>query len=297
MQLVVYILVYPILWLISRLPFYAIYLISDIVFYLLYYLIGYRKKVVLANLELVFPKNTIAQNKKIRKGFYRHLCDMFLEMIKTMGISENELQRRFTFKNIEVIKDLESRNRSIMTFFPHYASWEWTTALDSQIQCKGHAIYQPLNNKYFDKLVRQIRGKFGTRLISTRETPKVVKTNKKNNILSIYGILSDQSPMRKKANYWTSFMDITVPVHVGAEVLSKKLNLSAVYLKVEKVKRGHYQGTFKVLAEEPTLIADYEITDAFLKEVEKSIKEVPELYFWTHRRWKHRNKVPTELKK
>ena len=130
MQLVVYILVYPILWLISRLPFYAIYLISDIVFYLLYYLIGYRKKVVLANLELVFPKNTIAQNKKIRKGFYRHLCDMFLEMIKTMGISENELQRRFTFKNIEVIKDLESRNRSIMTFFPHYASWEWTTALD-----------------------------------------------------------------------------------------------------------------------------------------------------------------------
>jgi len=294
MQLVIFILVYPILWLISKLPFYLIYFISDIVFYLLFYVVGYRKKVVLENLQLVFPENTAAQNKKIRVGFYKHLCDMFLEMIKTISISEKELHKRFTFKNIEVIKDLEDKNRSIMTFFPHYASWEWTTSLDSQIQCKGHAIYQPLSNKHFDKLVRQLRGKFGTRLISTRETPKVVRANKKNNILSIYGILSDQSPQRNHANYWTSFMGITVPVHVGAEVLSKKLDLSAVYLKVEKVKRGHYQGEFIVLAEEPNTVPDYEITDAFLREVENAIKKAPEFYFWTHKRWKHRNKVPTK---
>ena len=296
MQLVVFILVYPILWLISKLPFYGIYFISDLVFYLLYYIIGYRKKVVLENLKLVFPENSKEQNERIRIGFYKHLCDMFLEMIKTISISEKELQKRFTFKNIELIKDLESKNRSIMTFFPHYASWEWTTALDSQIQCKGHAIYQPLSNIYFDKLVRKIRGKFGTRLISTRETPKIVRSNKKNNILSIYGILSDQSPMRKHANYWASFMGIKVPVHVGAEVLSKKLYLSAVYLKVEKLKRGHYQGTFIILAEEPQKFANYKITDAFLNQVEKAIKEAPEFYFWTHKRWKHRGKVPTEYK-
>jgi len=296
MQLVVFILVYPILWLISKLPFYGIYFISDLVFYLLYYIIGYRKKVVLENLKLVFPENSIEQNERICIGFYKHLCDMFLEMIKTISISEKELQKRFTFRNIELIKDLESKNRSIMTFFPHYASWEWTTALDSQIQCKGHAIYQPLSNIYFDKLVRKIRGKFGTRLISTRETPKIVRSNKKNNILSIYGILSDQSPMRKHANYWASFMGIKVPVHVGAEVLSKKLDLSAVYLKVEKLKRGHYQGTFIILAEEPQKFANYKITDAFLNQVEKAIKEAPEFYFWTHKRWKHRGKVPTEYK-
>ena len=102
--------------------------------------------------------------------------------------------------------------------------------------------------------------------------------------------------MRKHANYWASFMGIKVPVHVGAEVLSKKLDLSAVYLKVEKLKRGHYQGTFIILAEEPQKFANYKITDAFLNQVEKAIKEAPEFYFWTHKRWKHRGKVPTEYK-
>ena len=296
MQLVIFIFVYPLLWGVSRLPFRLIYIISDVVFYLLYYLIGYRKKVVLENLELVFPNNTFKQNKAIQKKFYKHMCDMFLEMIKTLGITNEELQKRFVYTNIKVVHDLETKNKSIMAFFPHYASWEWTISLDNQIKSKGHAIYQPLGNIHFDNLIRKIRQKFGTTLISTRETPGVVRKNKNNNILSIYGILSDQSPMRKHANYWAPFMGITVPIHVGAEVLCKKLELTPVYIKIKKIKRGYYQGTFKTLADNPNTAADYKITDAFLQEVEKSIKESPEYYLWTHRRWKHRDKVPTEYK-
>lgn len=294
MQLVVYLLVYPILWLVSKLPFKAIYFISTCFFYLLYYGIGYRKKVVQNNLKLVLPNKTEREILEIQKKFYRHICDMFLEMIKTLGITHEELQKRFVFTNVEVIHDLEAANKSVMAFFPHYASWEWTIALDPLIKSKGHAIYQPVGNKYFDKLVKDIRAKFGTTLLSTRQTPSVVRNNKRNNILSIYGILSDQSPMVGKASYWTSFMGIKVPVHVGAEVLAKKLDLPAVYIKVKKVKRGFYTGTFKVLAEEPNAVEDYGITDAFLREVELAIEEAPEYYLWTHRRWKHRNKIPTK---
>ena len=294
MQLVLFILIYPLLWVISRLPFRLIYIISDFIFFLLFYIIRYRKKVVLENLDLIFPENSAKENKTIQRNFYKHLCDMFLEMIKTLGITNDELQKRFVFTNIEVVHELENKNKSIMAFFPHYASWEWTTALDSQIKCKGHAIYQPLGNTYFDGLVRKIRAKFGTTLISTRETPRVVRNNKKEDILSIYGILSDQSPMRKHANYWAPFMGVTVPIHVGAEVLCKRLDLAAVHMKIEKVKRGYYQCTFKTLAENPNNFEDYKITDAFLQEVENSIKEAPEYYLWTHKRWKHRHKVPTE---
>ena len=292
MQLLVYLLAYPILWLVSRLPFRVLYLISDLLFPLVYHIIGYRKKVVRDNLALVFPEKDKSELKTIERKFYRHMCDMFLEMVKTLGISEKELQRRFTFTNVEVIHELEEKNKSMMTLFPHYASWEWTIALDSLIQSKGHAIYQPIGNTHFDNLVRSIREKFGTTLISTRETPKTIRTNRLNNVLSIYGILSDQSPMPKKAQLWTQFMGITVPVHTGAEQLCQKLDLPAVYLKVSKVSRGHYHGTFELLSENPKDLAEFDLTKAFLKKVETAIHEEPAYYFWTHKRWKHKDKVP-----
>lgn len=292
MQLAIYILVYPLLWLVSRLPFPILYAISDGVYALLYYVIGYRKKVVRTNLELVFPEKSKEERLRIEKKFYHHMCDMFLEMIKTMGISNRQLQERFTFTNLEVLHRLEAQNKSVMLMFPHYASWEWVIALDKHIASKGYAIYQKIGNKYFDKLVRDIREKFGTTLITTKDTRDIVAWNKKEGRLSMYGILSDQSPMLKKALLWTPFMGITVPAHTGAEMLCRKLDLPAVYLKVSKEKRGHYRGTFKLITEQPEEMEEFELTKSFLKLVEESILEAPEYYFWTHKRWKHRNKIP-----
>ncbi len=295
MQLVVYILVYPLLWLISRLPFKIIYFISDGVYVLLYKVIGYRKKVVRGNLKLVFPDKSDAERILIEKKFYQHMCDMFLEMIKTMGISNKQLQQRFTFSNLEVLHQLEAKNKSIMLMFPHYASWEWVIALDAHIASKGYAIYQKIGNRYFDKLVRDIREKFGTTLITTKETRDIVAQNKKEGNLSMYGILSDQSPMIKKALLWTPFMGITVPAHTGAEMLCKKLDLPAVYLKVSKEKRGHYSGTFSLITENPKEMEEFALTKAFLALVEESINEAPEYYFWTHKRWKHKDKMPQKF--
>ena len=292
MQLIVFIIAYPLLWLVSRLPFKLIYFISDGVFVLLYHLIGYRKKVVRENLALVFPNKAEEERLLIEKRFYGHMCDMFLEMIKTMGISNKSLQRRFVFTNLEVLHRLEEKNESVMLMFPHYASWEWVIALDKHIASKGYAIYQKIGNKYFDKLVRDIREKFGTTLITTKNTKAVVSENKKNNQLSMYGILSDQSPMVSKTLLWTPFMGITVPAHTGAEMLCRKWDLPAVYLKVTKLKRGHYQGEFHLLSDNPKELLEFELTKKFLGMVEQSIQEAPEYYFWTHKRWKHRNKVP-----
>ena len=294
MQLLVFLLVYPLLWLISRLPFRVLYFLSDILYPLVYYVIAYRKKVVRDNLALVFPDKLETERLSIEKKFFKHMCDMFLEMIKTMGIRHKQLQKRFVFTNLEVLHQLEAQNKSIMLMFPHYASWEWVIALDAHIKSKGYAIYLPVQNKYFDKLVRDIREKFGTTLITTKTTKEIVTRNRRANQLSMYGILSDQSPMMSKAKHFAKFMEIMVPVHVGAEEMCKRLDLPAVYLKVEKIKRGHYRGTFKLLSERPNDLPNYNLTEAFLSEVEQSIMEVPEYYFWTHKRWKHRNKVPTE---
>ncbi|MBR9853948.1 MAG: lipid A biosynthesis acyltransferase [Algicola sp.] len=295
MQLVVYILVYPLLWLISRLPFKIIYFISDGVYALLYHVIGYRKKVVRNNLALVFPEKSTEERLAIEKKFYKHMCDMFLEMIKTMGISKKEIQERFTVTNIEMLHNLEDKGINTMLMLPHYASWEWVLSLNLQVKSKGYGIYQKIQNKYFDKMIRDIRSKFNTQLISTRESRKILKMASDSKKLIMVGIISDQSPMVSRAKYWTEFMGITVPAHVGGEEICKTNNIVPVYLKVQKLKRGYYQGTFKILFDDPTVVEDYKITDAFLRETEKSIREAPEYYFWTHKRWKHKDKVPKRL--
>ncbi|MEL6304835.1 MAG: lysophospholipid acyltransferase family protein [Bacteroidota bacterium] len=294
MTFLVYLLVYPILWLVSRLPFRLLYALSDGVFFLLYYAIGYRKKVVRENLALVFPDKAVSERIRIEKAFFKHMCDMFLEMIKTMGISNAQLQKRFTFENLEVLHNLEAQQKSVMLMLPHYASWEWAISLDAHVASKGYGIYQVIANKYFDQLVRSIREKFGTTLIGTAVTRGTIAKNKRNGELSMYGILSDQSPMPQKAQLWTEFMDIRVPVHTGAETICRSHNLPAVYLKVTKQGRGYYSGVFHVLSENPKEEEDFTITKAFLRMVEKSIKEAPEFYFWTHKRWKHRDKNPED---
>lgn len=290
MQFLVYILVYPLLWFVSILPFRLLYMVSDTLYVLLYYIIGYRKKTVNNNLTLVFPEKTDKEIKTITKKFYRHLCDMFLEMAKTMTISETELKKRFKITNPEEFKRLEGLNKSIILIFGHYASWEWSIVLQQYINFKGLAVYKRLANRYFDSLVRNIRSKFNTSLISTSETISVINDLEAKGIKSITGFLSDQSPKLTKEVYWHDFMGIKVPCFTGAERLAKKLDLTTAYLKVTKVKRGFYEAEIITLAESSKGYNDYELTNLFLAEVEKQIHEAPEYYFWTHKRWKHRIK-------
>ena len=292
MQFLVYILVYPLLWIISTLPFRLLYFLSDGFYVLLYYIIGYRKKVVTNNLKFAFPEKTNQEISLIRKRFYHHLCDMMFEAIKSITISEAEMQKRYVFTNVEEIHKLEKENRSIVLFMGHYASWEWIFILQTHVNHKGYAVYKRLSNKYFDALVKRIRAKYNSHLITTKETFSILIKAKENNELTFNGFVFDQSPKLNKAVYWQEFMGIEVPVHVGAEILAKRLDMVTLFLKVKKVKRGHYEATFLDINRNTKDYADFEITDLALKRVEEQINEAPEYYFWTHKRWKHRGQKP-----
>ncbi len=295
MQKIIYIGVYPIVWFISILPFPVLYGFSNFLFYVLYYGIGYRKKVVFSNLELVFPEKSTKERLQIAKKFYRHFCDMTVESIKSLTISEDELKKRYTFTNVNEIKTIEETGKSIMLMAAHYASWEWVFILQRYVKSEGFAVYKKLGNQNFDALVKRVRAKYNTRLITTKETISVIKQVKKQGRQGIFGFLSDQSPKVFKAKHWQPFMNIIVPVYVTAEELAKELDLAVVFLKVKKIKRGYYQGTFTTLALNPNEYPNYQITNLFFKHVEEEIKEAPEYYFWTHKRWKHKDKVPPEF--
>ena len=288
MQLLAFVVIYPILWVTSMLPFRLLYGVSDGLYFILYRLVGYRKKTVSENLKLVFPEKSEVERKRIEKKFYHHLCDMILEAIKSMNIRKEDMKKRFKFTNIEIINDLEKRNKSITLMCAHYGSWEWIFILQAYTSHKTFAIYKRLNNKYFDRMIRKVRARYDSYLITTKETAAVLTENKKKGLLTINGFAADQSPKKNKAYHWNKFMGIDVPVHTGAEMLSKKLDLSVVFFSVKRVKRGFYETTFKTLTEAPNNFEDYKITDQFIALVENQIYEAPEYYLWTHKRWKHR---------
>lgn len=288
MQFLVYLLVYPIIWFISILPFRLLYMFSDFLYIILYKIVGYRKKTVRDNLALALPHLSDKERLVIEKKSFHHLCDNFLEMAKTMTISEKQIRKRYVFTNIEMYNDLEKKGKSVAVMSAHYASYEWMISMNYYINFQGFGIYKKIANPYFDKLVRDIRSRFGATLITTKETiPTILKNNADNN-LSVYGFASDQSPKLESAFHWTKFMNIEVPVHTGAEMLAKRYDMNVVFLKVKKVKRGYYEARFELLAENPKEVPNYEITDEFIRRVEKQIYEAPEFYLWTHKRFKHK---------
>lgn len=295
MQLLVYIIVYPFLWLVSILPFRLLYAVSDGLFFILYYIVGYRKKVVHENLNLVFPDKSETEIKTITKTFYRHLSDMVVESIKSISITEEEMKKRFVFTNIEEVHKIEDANKSMVMMCAHYGSWEWIFILQQHVKSMGYGIYKRIENKYFDRLVKRIRAKYNSYLITNKEAIARLTEAKENGELTINGFISDQSPRRSKAYYWNEFMNIKVPVHTGAEMLAKKLDMAVIFFSVKKVGRGYYETTFETITMTPNEYKDYEITDIFLKLVEKQIYDAPEYYLWTHKRWKYRNDVPPEF--
>lgn len=293
MQLLVFILAYPILWLISILPYRLFYLFSDFVFFLVYHVVGYRKKVVRDNLELVFPEKSSEEIHRIQKEFFKHMCDMFLEMVKTMNLSKDDIKKRYHIVNVELMREIE-KEKSILVPCSHFANWEWNVSLNLYVKSKGYAVYQRVANKHFDKMVKDFRSKWNTTLITSNETVKTVIRNHKEGTTAIYGIVSDQSPMVIHAHYWDKFMGITVPIFVGTETLARKMDLAVVFLKVSKVKRGYYQAEFVPITLSGKETEPNEITKKFIAMTEQQIREKPEHYLWTHKRWKHRDKVPPE---
>ncbi|PZD79256.1 lysophospholipid acyltransferase family protein [Mesonia sp. K7] len=289
MQKLIFYLAYPFLWIISKLPFSILYLISDVVYFLVYHIVRYRREVVRNNLKLAFPEKSEKEIKRIEKKSYQHFCDMFLEMIKPMSISDTEFKKRFYFKNPEEARRLENLDRNYIALFAHYATYEWTNAMNFyDLSYRSYAVYKPISNPYFDKMIRDIRSKNNSEMIPMKEVAKTLLLHKRNNIKATYAFIADQSPRLKDSKHTYPFFGYEVPVFVGPEFLAKKFDLPVTYLKINKIKRGYYEAEMITLTEHPKEVEDFKITDKYYELLEAQIRANPEYYLWTHKRWKHK---------
>lgn len=285
MNLLIYLIVFPLIWSISRMPFWMLYAFSDFLYAILYKLLKFRTKVVRKNLHIAFPFKTEEELLSIERKFYHHFCDTMLEMIKSYGMSDAEMKKRMTFSNLEVLKRYETQERNILIMCSHYASYEWLLSLAYFLKHKSYALYTPLSNPYFDKLLQKIRMKHHSYLLPRYTAHREMKKHKDGQEVYCYGFASDQIPNNDK-NYRRPFLGLNVPVFTGAERLGKALNIVIVFAKIEKLKRGYYETTFEVLAENPTEFVDFQITDSFFERINRQIYDRPEYYLWTHNRFK-----------
>lgn len=290
MNAIVFYLTYPLLWLISKLPMAILYLISDFFYVILYYLIGYRKDVILQNLSYAYPNKTDEEKAQIAKEFYRHFTDIILESVKSFTISEKEVKERYAYKNPELVNKYVEKGRSIALVGAHLSNWEWSFSLPFVVNTTVFGAYNKLRNETFETTLKESREKFGVKGETTANFMKLMKKNFEDKVQGAYILLSDQSPHVEKTFYWCEFFGVKVPVHTGAEMLAKKYNLAVINYKSKKVKRGYYETEFELIAENPNKFKDYKITEKFLEITEKNIHKQPENYLWSHKRFKHKDR-------
>lgn len=266
-----------------------LYRLSNGLYFLVFKVVGYRKKVVLKNLRNSFPEKSDEEILKICKGFYRFFCDWMVEMIKSITISkESAMQRcKFDEKSLKLLKELSQQGKKIIFVMGHYGNFELGGAeMAFNTNYQLYVLYKPLSNKYFNTLINNKRTRFGVKIIAMKEALRQMLALKEANKLSATVFIADQTPSPKNA-YWTSFLNQYTPVFWGTELIAKKLNYPVVYVCVKQHQRGFYTMEAEMLCENPSTTTTGEISELHTRRLEKDIIAHPDLWLWSHRRWKH----------
>jgi KDO2-lipid IV(A) lauroyltransferase len=279
--------------LISLLPFWLLYLLSDLLFVLFYYIFKYRRAVVKTNLANAFPEKSDKERVAIERRFYSFLADMILESIKSISITPTELKERYQFENLEAITRHIDAGRSVIAVSGHYGNWEWASlGIALEFDFDVLVVYKPLSDKRFDKLINSVRSRFGTIMIPMKQTlRKVAEYKNEPHVLVLVG---DQTPTREESQYFTNFLNQPTAVFLGVEKIAARTNDPIIYFSIKRIKRGYYKSIVEPFVNNPNECAEYEITDRHTKELEDVIKETPEYWLWSHRRWKFK---PEDIKR
>ncbi len=283
-----YYIFYVFNWLITLLPLKILYIFSDLTFLILYYFPSYRRDVVSTNLKNAFPEKSETERKFIEKKFYRHLADIFIETFKLSHLSKEEHMKRFTASNLGILEKLLLEKRDIIAVLGHYNNWEWLSVFPLYTKYKAVSIYKPLQNRFFDRFINNLRSKHGMILTPMSSIVREIINDRKNNINTISAFISDQTPQKSEIKYWTTFLNQDTPVYLGTEKVAAKYDMAIVFFNIQKIKRGYYNLNIELLFEHTAGLPDHFITESHVRRMEEIVIEKPEFWIWSHRRWKHK---------
>lgn len=278
----------------SKWPMSALFVLSDLLYPIVHHLIRYRLKVVRKNLRMAFPNLADKELKRIERRFYRYFCDLSVEIIKFPDFSEEEVRKRIKYKNIEIVESSLPGREFALCYLGHYGNWEWLVTLPLFLHDYGMCqIYHPMRNKVFDKWFCDNRARFGAVNIPMKQSLKRLMMLR-NDVQSatpsckgyLFGCIADQLPKKVNEHHRLTFLNQNTGVFTGSEKLGRMFGMSFFYVKVQRTRRGFYEVTFENMENVNPEISEFAYTEEYMRRFERDINECPELWLWTHDRWK-----------
>jgi Kdo2-lipid IVA lauroyltransferase/acyltransferase len=273
-------------YLYSILPFRILYLFSDMAFFVIYHIIKYRRKVVRTNLENSFPDKSIKEITELEKRFYHHFLDIMVEILKSLTISKKSIRKRFKVINPEIINKYFAENKSIVFYTSHQGNWEWLSFMPIFTQYTVTAFITPPSSGYFRELMELIRCRFGMICIEANKGYKTLLQYKQKGIPTLNLIAGDQRPQRGSTKHWVEFLNQETGFFIGVDRIAKKSDQVIIFPYFKRVKRGYYEVDFTVIEENPKNSDGFGIIDCYTHLLEQSIIKSPEMWLWSHKRWK-----------
>lgn len=294
-------LLFGLLWLISRLPMRALYVLSDLLFPIIYHLARYRRSLVHRQLEDSFPEETAKWRRQVERRYYHFLCDYFVETVKLIHMSGEEIERRVTFEGLEELQaEMRARGKQFaLAYLGHYGNWEWVASFSRRLEpdfC-GSQIYHPLKNKLMDDFFIRLRRQFGGECIAMKDTLRHILGMRGQEKREIIGFIADQCPKWEAMHHWTRFLHHDTSFFIGTEQIGKRVEACIIYVHVTRPRRGYYHCRIVPLAWEPKEYKDYEITDLYAASLEEQIRKQPHLWLWSHNRWKRTHEEWLRIRK
>ncbi len=291
-EAVLYYVLLFIVKIVSHMPFRALYMLSDMVYVPFYHVVRYRRGTVRRNLAGSFPDKSADELVRLEKRFYRFFVDMCLESCKLMTISAGEMRRRMKFTGTEAARKLVDEGKSVSVYLGHYGNWEWISSTGLWFKEATVAeVYRKLNSRAADKVMCRLRCRMGNIYVNMHDTARFMAAAAREGRHYVYGLLADQSPKRRDAKQFVPFLNRSVPVVTGTEKVTKRYGHAAMFIDVRRVGRGYYEGAFVPLHDDPQSLPDYELTRLYFQRLETEIVRQPELYLWTHNRFKYARKA------
>lgn len=285
-----YNIIYGIFYLVSKLPYRALYVISDIANLVLYHIVRYRRDIVRRNITSAFPEKSLEECISIERGFYKWFCDYFVETVKLMSVSRQELLSRIEFRGIDKIEECFDRGQTCAGILGHYGNWELLSATGLVIKKHPEAviglIYHPLRSQLFESLFINMRQSMGGVCVPKKDILRYLVSFRSQNLMNLFGYIADQAPRYRNIHLWLPFLNHDTPVFTGAERIMRKMNNAVFYIDVERPERGKYIYTFKLMTDKPGEMPEFEITKKFFVMLEQTIRREPRFYLWSHNRWK-----------
>ena len=267
------------------------YVVENLIFVLLRYCLRYRMKVVKTNLRNSFPEKDERELAVIRRRFYRTLAEIFVDTINLAGLTPEKGRSLLTVKGLEEQKERVG-GRDWIAMTAHFGCWEycsfWGLYDPTQIVV---AVYHPLRSRIVEAFYQRLRNGDYATTVAMKESLRFYLRNRAGGIGGrnlVMGLIADQNPPRRPDSRWFRFLNQDTIFFDGGEKLALRCQLPVYFVKMERLRQGRYEMSFELIYDGKEEVAEYEITQRYVRMLEAEIRRRPELWMWSHRRWKHK---------